>query len=101
MTIKSDAMNNFHTYFLNEMSKKVIPNKSKYVASFQVYITQLEALAKVGVSTDAEAVANAKAMLAIYQKIVTYAAGLKVRSTLLNDLLSANQLIKTRTASVV
>jgi len=100
MTIKSDTMNNFHAYFLNEMSKKVLPNKSKYTATFQGYITDLVKLAQTGVETDVAAVANAKAMLAIYQKIVNYCYG-RVLSTLLKDLLSAVQTIKTRTASVV
>ncbi len=99
MTIKSDTMNNFHMYFLNEMSKKVIPNKSKYTPTFQNYITSLVALANTGVSTDAEAIANKNAMLAIYQKIVDYCYG-RVLSTLLKDLLSAVQTIKTRTAGI-
>ena len=99
MTIKSDAMNTFHTYFLNEMGYKVIPNKSKYTATFQGYITDLVKLAQTGVSTDAEAVANKNAMLAIYQKIVNYCYG-RTLSTLLKDLLSAVQTIKTRTASI-
>ena len=100
MTIKSDTMNNFHMYFLNEMAVKVIPNKYRYTATFQGYITDLVKLAQTGVETDAAAVANAKAMLAIYQKIVNYCYG-RVLSTLLKDLLSAVQTIKTRTASVI
>ena len=96
-----DIVNQMHTDYLKELSVKVLPNKSKYSTSFQTYITQLVALAKDNADTDAEAVANAKAMLAIYQKIVNYAAGVKAPSTLLKDLLSANQLIKTRTKGIV
>jgi len=100
MTIKSDTMNTFHTYFLNEMSKKVLPNKSKYTPTFQGYITDLVKLANTNTSTDLEAVTNAKSMLAIYQKIVNYCYG-RTLSVLLKDLLSAVQTIKTRTATVI
>ena len=99
MTIKSDAMNNFHVYFMNEMTAKVIPNKLKYTATFQGYINSLVKLANTGVSTDAEAIANKNAMLDIYQKIVNYCYG-RTLSTLLKDLLSAVQTIKTRTANI-
>ena len=99
MTIKSDLMNNFHIYFLNEMNAEVIPNKSKYTPTFQNYITALVALANTRVSTDAEAIANKNAMMAIYQKIVNYCSR-RALSVLLEELLSAVQTIKTRTAGI-
>lgn len=102
---KSDVVNLMHKAWLDELlASKVLSYKAKksYLSPIPFYIDELVKLASVTVDDDAEAVANLKAMMNYYQKIVTYCANYKGKfTTPLANLLSTNQIIKTRTASVI
>jgi len=88
-----------YQYYGQKVRSYISYNRYKYTPTFQNYITALVALANTRVSTDAEAIANKNAMMAIYQKIVNYCSR-RALSVLLEELLSAVQTIKTRTAGI-